>query len=476
MKTKKNYVCSSCKATSTKWSGKCEACGKWNTLEEQVVTSEIKGALARTHNLGFAGVISSSIEKLSEISDDRTVRFSSGSTEFDLVLGGGFAQGSSSVLAGNPGAGKSTLLLQTALKLSNTMKVLYASGEESTSQIKARAVRLGITDYNEENVRLYGETDIKKIIGACESFDADFLIIDSMQACYTPELESLPGSVGQMKEVAMTVNRYIKSTGVTVIIVGHITKEEELAGPKAIEHIVDAVFMLSSTEDERYRIMRAYKNRYGAVTEVAIFEMQGNGLMDVTNPSSMFLMAHTGAPGCTITPLWEGSRPLFVEVQALVNDSTLPNPKRYAVGVDNNRLSMLVGVIGKHLEVPFADQDVYVNIVGGVKASQPSVDLSLVVSIISSYRNIIIPEETIIFGEVGLAGEVRPAMYATERVKEARKLGFKNVVMPYHNTVDNKFFDNPGVNIIPVKNLMDAMIWISTEGQRKSGLRVEVRG
>lgn len=461
MKTKNVYICSSCGTEHMKWTGQCTGCQEWNTLEERIKNPEPKNVLARESKKGYAGGLSLNIETINTISNTFHERTDTGLNEFNRVLGGGIVKASSTLIAGDPGAGKSTLLLQVASHLSQNKKVLYCSGEESLSQIKDRFIRLEITKYNDENFGIVAETDLMKIIDHCHFFKPDLLIIDSLQSIYNPNLESQPGSISQVKDCLTNLNRFIKdSKKISMFVVCHITKNETLAGPKSLEHVVDTVLMLSSNEDEKYRIMRTDKNRFGSTSEIGIFEMTEKGLTEVENVSSMFISENTNNLGCVVSPLWEGSRPLFVEIQALVVDTSLGNPRRYAVGIDNNRLAMILGVIAKHLSIPIFTQDVYVNVVGGIKINQTSTDLAMLIAIYGSYLNIILPEKTIILGEVDLSGRIRPNMYMSERIKEAKKIGFEKVIAP------KEAKDVPGIEIIRVSNIIETITWIAENGKK----------
>lgn len=445
-KSKSVFVCSECGATGPKWLGRCEDCGGWNTLEERAAQPAApKGAVARQ---GYAGAGGGVLAPLSAASGQRLERIPSGLAEYDLVLGGGLVRGSSIVLGGNPGAGKSTLFLQSGCHISLTQKVIYCAGEETTGQIRDRGQRLGLPM---DQMLAIEETNVLAIGALMESERPDVIIVDSIQTCFHPELESEPGNPGQLKTCAAYLNRTAKRLGIALLLVGHINKNEAIAGPMALMHIVDAVLMLASTEDARFRLLRAEKNRFGSTSEVGIFEMTGEGLSEVDNPSAIFLSRTLeDASGTIVTPLWEGTRPLLVEVQGLLDESVLGNPRRVSVGVDNNRLAMLLAVINKHTSANLATHDVYVNVVGGLKVTETSVDLAIALAALSSYGEVPIGPDVMAFGEIGLSGEVRPCLNGAERIREAAKLGFRTAIVPHGNVGDHAI---PGLKLVPVTTL-----------------------
>lgn len=463
-KAKTHYVCSDCNTSHPKWTGQCQGCQAWNTLVEQVIAAAPKGAAARAAGRsGYAGVTTAEVTTLAKVKSEKFSRIDAGFAEFNRVLGGGLVPGSCIVLGGNPGAGKSTLLLQSVCSVAKDLRVLYANGEESLQQTKDRATRLGLP---QDRAEFMCETNVLDISAMAQELQVDLLVVDSIQTLYHPELESAPGTITQVRECAAELNRMGKRTGICVLMVGHITKNEALAGPNALKHIVDAVLMLSSTDDETYRVLRADKNRFGSTAEIGLFRMTGNGMEEVPNPSSIFLSRTiTDAPGSVITPLYEGSRPLLVEIQALVDDTAMPNPRRLTVGIDSNRVSMLLAVLNKHLSMPVQAQDVYVNVVGGLKVADPSADLAVLMAAISSFRDFVVPENAMVFGEITLSGEVRPCANGQERVKEAAKLGFTTAVIPLKNVPVDPV---PGLEIVPVTTIVDALAWLAANAVRKA--------
>ena len=449
-KTKTEYACSACGSVYPKWAGKCEACGEWNTLEQRDV-SAIPLKVAQS---GYAGAVSALVT-LDQVDVTETARYQTGNGEFDRVLGGGIVHGSTILIGGDPGAGKSTLLLQTVCHIAEHSPVIYVSGEESLQQIADRANRLQLP---KNKVQAVCETDVSKITALIERHRPALLIADSVQTLFHPNCESAPGSNAQIRESASFLNQVAKRTGTAIIFVGHITKNDSLAGPKALEHIVDATLMLTSNEDSRYRILRAEKNRFGNVSEIGIFAMTGTGLKEVKNPSAIFLSRSTiDAPGTVVAPLWEGTRPLMVEVQALLDTSPLGNPRRVSVGVDNTRVSMLLAVLSRHGNLSAHDQDVFINIVGGIKVNETSTDLAILMAAASSFKNRPIDSGAIVFGEVGLSGEIRPCANGQERLREAVKLGFKTAIVPEANAPREPI---EGLRILPFASLRQAVEWL----------------
>jgi DNA repair protein RadA/Sms len=424
-KDKSIYVCSECGGTSAKWLGKCPACGAWNTLEETVAES----AGTKAHR--FQSLTRTApVATLSEIDAADVARTPTGQDELDRVLGGGIVPGGVTLIGGDPGIGKSTLLLQAADALSQRMKVLYVSGEESGAQVALRARRLGLEG---ARVRVMAEINLERILATLDAETPDFCVIDSIQTLYSEQLTSAPGSVAQVRECAAQLTRAAKSRGIAVVLVGHVTKEGALAGPRVLEHIVDTVLYFEGDTHSSFRLVRAIKNRFGAVNEIGVFAMTERGLKGVTNPSAIFLSTHgEPVPGSCVLVTLEGTRPLLVEVQALV-DSGGPSPRRLSVGLDRDRLAMLLAVLHRHAGVDCLDQDVFVNAVGGVRISEPAADLAVLLAIQGSLRGKALPRGFIAFGEVGLAGEVRPAPRGQERLKEAAKLGFSTALVPKAN-------------------------------------------
>ncbi len=428
-KAKTAYVCSACGSQASKWQGRCSACGAWNTLVETVIESAA--------NQRFQALAKSSpVQNLASIQATDVPRFSSGIGEFDRVLGGGLVAGGVVLIGGDPGIGKSTLLLQSLAALAREKRVLYVSGEESGAQIALRAQRLGLLDPAAQvnELQLLAEIQLEKIQAAIDAERPSVAVIDSIQTLYSEVLTSAPGSVAQVRECAAQLTRLAKQMGVTIIMVGHVTKEGSLAGPRVLEHIVDTVLYFEGDTHSAYRLVRAFKNRFGAVNELGVFAMTERGLRGVANPSALFLSQHEqNVPGSCVLITQEGSRPLLVEIQALVDAAHVPNPRRLAVGLEQNRLAMLLAVLHRHAGIVCFDQDVFLNAVGGVKISEPAADLAVLLAIHSSLRNQALPKGLVVFGEVGLAGEIRPCPRGQERLKEAVKLGFSIALIPKAN-------------------------------------------
>ncbi len=424
-KEKTVYTCRECGGTSPKWLGRCPACGVWNTLEESVAQ-----APSATRNRFQSLTKAQAVATLAEIDAADVARTPTGLEELDRVLGGGIVVGAVVLIGGDPGIGKSTLLLQAVDALSARMPVLYVTGEESGAQVALRSRRLGLEG---ARVRVLAEIQLEKIQLAIEAEQPGFCVIDSIQTVYSDQLTSAPGSVAQVRECAAQLTRTAKSSGTTVVLVGHVTKEGAIAGPRVLEHIVDTVLYFEGDTHSSFRLVRAIKNRFGAVNEIGVFAMTERGLKGVSNPSAIFLSTHSEpvAGSCVMVTL-EGTRPLLVELQALV-DSGGPSPRRLSVGLDRDRLAMLLAVLHRHAGIACMDQDVFVNAVGGVRFSEPAADLAVMLAIQSSLRGRALPRGFIAFGEVGLAGEVRPAPRGQERLKEAAKLGFSVAVVPKAN-------------------------------------------
>lgn len=449
LKTKTIYTCQQCDAQFNKWQGQCVECGKWNTIVEEVALAAPKNQVAR--NTGFSGALSE-ITAMQDVKLEAQSRISTGLPEFDHVLGGGLVYDSAVLIGGDPGVGKSTILLQILSHIAKTHKPLYVTGEESLQQLAMRAKRLGLP---QENLSLLAETNVEKIIHAAETFLPKIMVIDSIQTIYTDLIPSAPGGVGQVRESAAKLVAYAKQKGVALFIVGHVTKDGTIAGPRVLEHMVDAVLYFEGQNDSRYRVIRAVKNRFGAVNELGIFAMTEAGLKQVSNPSAIFLSGHQqSAPGSVITVTWEGSRPLLVEVQALVDESHLANPRRVTVGLDHNRLSMLLAVLHRHAGIATHDQDVFVNVVGGLRVTETGADLSMLLSVISSLKNKLLPPDLIVFGEVGLSGEIRPVASGQERIREAAKHGFKRAIVPKANAPKTGVV---GMEVIAVDTLQAAL-------------------
>jgi DNA repair protein RadA/Sms len=447
-KDKSVYVCSECGGTSPKWLGKCPACGAWNTLEETAAESS-GGAGARQRFQALAR--SAPVATLGQIDATDVERVPTGIDELDRVLGGGVVPGGVTLIGGDPGIGKSTLLLQAAQALSGRVKVLYVSGEESAAQVALRARRLGLDG---ASVRVMAEIHLERILSAIDAEAPAFCVIDSIQTLYSEQLSSAPGSVAQVRECAAQLTRAAKARGVAVVLVGHVTKDGSLAGPRVLEHIVDAVLYFEGDTHSSFRLVRAIKNRFGAVNEIGVFAMTERGLKGVTNPSAIFLSTHgEPVPGSCVLVTLEGTRPLLVEIQALV-DSGGPSPRRLSVGLDRDRLAMLLAVLHRHAGVACLDQDVFVNAVGGVRIGEPAADLAVMLAIQGSLRGRALPRGFIAFGEVGLAGEVRPAPRGQERLKEAAKLGFSVALVPTANAPRKPI---EGLAVHPIGRVEDAM-------------------
>ncbi|MEO8805575.1 MAG: DNA repair protein RadA, partial [Burkholderiaceae bacterium] len=426
-KDKSIYICTECGGSSPKWLGRCPNCEAWNTLVESVA----EGTPKNRYNTSARGLIASQpVATLSEIEASDVDRQPTGIDELDRVLGGGIVAGGVVLIGGDPGIGKSTLLLQALDSLSRNMKTLYVTGEESGAQVALRSRRLGLGG---SQVRVLAEIQLEKISATIDQEAPAVCVIDSIQTVYSDQLSSAPGSVAQVRECAAQLTRLAKSTGTTIILVGHVTKEGALAGPRVLEHIVDTVLYFEGDTHSSFRLVRAIKNRFGAVNEIGVFAMTEKGLKGVSNPSAIFLSTH-GEPvaGACVLVTLEGTRPLLVEIQALV-DSGGPSPRRLSVGIERDRLAMMLAVLHRHAGIASNDQDVFVNAVGGVRISEPAADLAVMLAIQSSLRGKPLPRGFIAFGEVGLAGEVRPAPRGQERLKEAAKLGFSVAVVPKAN-------------------------------------------
>ena len=448
-KTKTAYVCNDCGADFSKWQGQCAECGQWNSLSEvRLAASKPSSSGAQ----GYAGLKDSTVQTLKDVSLEELPRFSSSMKELDRVLGGGFVPGSVVLLGGHPGAGKSTLLLQSLCALAQDRSALYVTGEESLQQVAMRAKRLGLAM---DKLKVLSEVDVDKITRAAEHEKPKVIVVDSVQVMHLREVSSAPGSVSQVRECAAYLTRYAKQSGAVVLFIGHVTKDGNLAGPKVLEHIIDCFIMLEGGHDSRFRTLRGHKNRFGAVNELGVFAMTEQGLKEVANPSAIFLQRpEEVSAGSVVMATWEGTRPLLVEIQALVDDSHLGNPRRVAVGLKQNRISMLLAVLHRHGGIMLGDQDVFVNVVGGVKVVETSVDLALIFALVSSFRDRALPEDLVVFGEVGLSGEIRPVPSGQERLREAAKHGFRKAIVPAGNVPKGGVSE---LEIIPVKKLSEAL-------------------
>ncbi len=445
-KAKRLYGCTECGATFPKWAGQCTECGAWNTLVETRVESA-----ATSPRTGWAGD-QTNLRTLAEVSVEEVLRFPTGSTELDRVLGGGLVDGSVVLIGGDPGIGKSTILLQTLCNIASRFAALYVTGEESQQQVAMRARRL---DLPQDRLKVMTETCIEAIIATARHEQPKVMVIDSIQTIYTEQLQSAPGGVAQVRESAALLVRFAKQSGTAIFLVGHVTKEGALAGPRVLEHMVDTVLYFEGEADGRLRMLRAVKNRFGAINELGVFGMTDKGLREVSNPSAIFLTrAQEEVPGSVVMATWEGSRPMLVEVQALVDTSHLANPRRVTLGLDQNRLAMLLAVLHRHGSIATYDQDVFINVVGGVKVLETAVDLALLAAVISSLRNRPLPHDLLVFGEVGLSGEIRPVPSGQERLKEAAKHGFKRAIVPRANAPKEP---PAGLTIVAVTRLEQAL-------------------
>lgn len=449
-KAKTIYTCTECGASEPKWQGQCPACMAWNTLVESVEEASTSTNRYATKFEGLAA--SSQLQKLSTVQAADVARQPTGISEFDRVLGGGLVEGGVILIGGDPGIGKSTLLLQVLCHLGKASPAIYVSGEESPQQIAMRAKRLGL---DASEVQLLAEINLEKILATLQTHKPNIAVIDSIQTVYSEALQSAPGSVAQVRECSAQLTRLAKQLGITVILVGHVTKEGALAGPRVLEHIVDTVLYFEGDQNSSFRLIRAFKNRFGAVNELGVFAMTEHGLREVVNPSALFLSHHeTQVAGSCITVTMEGTRPLLIEIQALVDESHAPSPKRLATGLEQNRLAMLLAVLNRHAGIPCFDQDVFINAVGGVKIAEPAVDLAVLLSIVSSLKNKPLDSKLVVFGEVGLAGEVRPVQGGLMRLKEAAKLGFTKAIVPKANAPKTKI---NGLQVVAVDRLDQAL-------------------
>ena len=445
------YVCNDCGAEFSRWQGQCSACKAWNTISEVRLISA-SNSTKNDRFSGYAGETRAKIQTLSEISLQETPRFTSGFKELDRVLGGGIVPGSAILIGGHPGAGKSTLLLQVMCGLAKNMTALYVTGEESLQQVAMRANRLNLPT---DRLNMLSETSVEQICNLADQLKPQIIVVDSIQVMHLSDIQSSPGSVAQVRECASFLTRYAKTRQVAIIMVGHVTKDGTLAGPKVLEHAIDCSLLLEGEADSRFRTLRSHKNRFGAVNELGVFGMTEQGLREVKNPSAIFLSrGDEQTPGSSVMVLWEGTRPLLVEIQALVDHSMLANPRRVAVGLEQNRLALLLAVLHRHGGLQMSDQDVFVNVVGGVKVGETGADLALLLALISSFRNRPLPQDLVVFGEVGLAGEIRPVTSGQERISEAAKHGFKRAIVPFANKPKSAV---ENMEVFTVKKLADAL-------------------
>ncbi len=444
------FICKECGAIAQKWAGQCLECRAWNSIDEVILDQ------TPTRLSGYSGSAGSEgVQLLSDVKKEQHERFSTGLNELDRVLGGGLVHGSVVLIGGDPGIGKSTILLQTMAHLSQKNNVLYVTGEESPSQIALRAERLQVSG---ERVKLLSETSVEKIIHIATPLKVDVMVIDSIQTIFTENLNSAPGNVSQVRESTALLTRFAKRTGTSIFLVGHVTKEGAIAGPRVLEHMVDSVLYFEGEVDSRFRIMRSYKNRFGPVNEIGVFAMTDLGLHPINNPSAIFLSRQQEpSSGSVIMVTREGTRPLLIEIQSLVDDSLGSQPRRVTLGIEQNRLTMLLAVLHRHAGIAMMDQDVYVNAVGGVKVTETASDLAVLAAAYSSFKDTILPRNLIVFGEVGLAGEVRPVPHGEERLKEAVKHGFTQAIVPKANLPKRPIEGMQAMGVSKISELIDLL-------------------
>lgn len=446
-KNKTIFVCNECGYESVKWFGKCPGCGEWNTMVEQMKAASVSKKASVSFQQQPAA-------RLSEISGDEEIRYSTGLHELDRVLGGGLVKGSLVIVGGDPGIGKSTILLQICEYMGKTKKILYVSGEESARQIKMRASRLGVTT---ENLYVFAQTDIQIIIDCIQSDKPDLVIVDSIQTMNLAEASSSPGSITQVRECTNLLMHTAKSLNIPIFIVGHVNKDGAIAGPKVLEHIVDAVLYFEGERNLSYRILRGVKNRFGSTNEIGVFEMTGRGLAEVENPSLLMLSGRPkNASGTCVACVMEGSRPILAEVQGLVTASGFGTPRRMSTGFDYNRMNMLVAVLEKKAGYFFNNMDIYLNVVGGLRLDEPAADLSVALALVSSLKDQMIGEKQLAFGEIGLAGEIRAVNNCENRINEAARMGFEKCIIPFHNYKGLPKELKTSIDIIPVRTVREA--------------------
>ncbi len=453
-KIKSVYICSECGYESPKWYGKCPSCGEWNTMNEEIKEHSASASFSKIKSSNYVSPI-----QIKDISTTDEIRYSTGLSELDRVLGGGIVKGSLVLLGGDPGIGKSTMLLQICEHLGKNNKILYVSGEESKRQLKLRASRLNV---NNDNLYILTQTDIELISETIRQDKPDLVMIDSIQTMSLNELQSSPGSITQVRECTNYLMRVAKSLDIPIIIVGHVNKEGSIAGPKVLEHVVDAVLHFEGDKQMSYRILRAVKNRYGSTNEIGVFQMTDIGLQEVENPSQMLLSGRPkNVSGTCVACAMEGTRPILAEIQGLATTTGYGNPRRMSTGFDYNRMSLILAVLEKRAGYYFSNTDTYINVVGGLRLDETAVDIAVAMALVSSLKDVIIPEDSIAIGEIGLAGEIRSVNHITQRVSEAVRLGFKRIIVPYHNLKDLKSFDN--VEIIGAKNVRQAFEVLTNE-------------
>lgn len=450
-KARSFFACRNCGATFSKWVGHCPECGEWNTIDEEAPPPSTEKV-----SLGYSGALAP-VQHIAEVDFDTAPRIRTGMAEFDRVLGGGLVRGSVVLIGGDPGVGKSTCLLQICCRLSSKTKTLYVTGEESPQQIAMRAKRLGLP---QGDLLLMAETQVERICATALQEKPAVLVVDSIQTMRVETISSAPGSVSQLREAAAELTQFAKHTNTAIFLIGHVTKSGDLAGPRVLEHIIDVVCYFEGMTDSRFRIMRAVKNRFGAVNELGVFAMTASGLQEIRNPSAIFLSRPEEArPGSVVMVIWEGSRPLLIEIQALVDASHGETPRRLALGLDQNRLAMLLAVLHRHGGVITYNQDIFVNVVGGVKVNETSADLAVLLAITSSLQDDPLPTDLVIFGEIGLAGEIRPVPNGQERLREAAKHGFKRAIVPRANAPREPL---KGLTVHPVSTVNDALSAIAS--------------
>ncbi len=449
-KSKSLYICSECGYESAKWYGKCPGCGEWNTMNEQVVSVSTGSSKAKRNS----GAYAAKVMRLNEISGDIERRISTGVSEFDRVLGGGIVEGSLVLISGDPGIGKSTILLQICEHLGKSRNVLYVSGEESASQIKLRAGRLGVTT---ENLGILAETDIGVIVETIKTSKPDVVIIDSIQTMVYDEISSTAGSITQVRECTNILMHLAKSLEIPILVVGHVNKDGAIAGPKVLEHIVDTVLYFEGERNYSYRILRGVKNRFGSTNEIGVFEMKQNGLQEVENPSLLMLSGRPkNVSGTCVACVMEGSRPILAEVQGLVTATGFGTPRRMSTGFDYNRMAMILAVLEKRAGYYFNSMDTYINVIGGLRLDEPAADLTVAMALVSSLKDIVVKDDIIAFGEIGLAGEIRAVNNCEQRISESVRLGFDKCIIPFHNYKGLSKNIKVSADIVPVRSVREA--------------------
>lgn len=449
-KSKSLYICSECGYESAKWYGKCPGCGEWNTMNEQVVSVSAGSSKAKRNS----GAYAAKVMRLNEISGDIERRISTGVSEFDRVLGGGIVEGSLVLISGDPGIGKSTILLQICEHLGKSRNVLYVSGEESASQIKLRAGRLGVTT---ENLGILAETDIGVIVETIKTSKPDVVIIDSIQTMVYDEISSTAGSITQVRECTNILMHLAKSLEIPILVVGHVNKDGAIAGPKVLEHIVDTVLYFEGERNYSYRILRGVKNRFGSTNEIGVFEMKQNGLQEVENPSLLMLSGRPkNVSGTCVACVMEGSRPILAEVQGLVTATGFGTPRRMSTGFDYNRMAMILAVLEKRAGYYFNSMDTYINVIGGLRLDEPAADLTVAMALVSSLKDIVVKDDIIAFGEIGLAGEIRAVNNCEQRISESVRLGFDKCIIPFHNYKGLSKNIKVSADIVPVRSVREA--------------------